>query len=443
MTSRTARGQEDKGAAAWHTLRLVLVAGALGASLIGCSSAPERIEAPVAQGDRSGIPDAVPRVEPRSRSGNMESYTVRGRRYFTKDDSKGHVERGIASWYGPGFHGRRTSNGEPYDMNAMTAAHKTLPLPTYARVTNLQNGKTAVVRINDRGPFHGPRVIDLSRAAATKLGVIGTGTAEVEVRALDPTSNEPVPNPFLISTNKPKTETQPQPFLDSLAEFGTARFEAPAAPRVADSGRTAASEAARPFPQPERESAPAKGRELAIADRPAEKARSESRAEARAAKAEARLAAKEAEAKARLAAKEAKAESRVAAKDTKAAKGRGDVVNAAPAKGKALAEVSPKGGKADKTGKVEKSEKAEKSDKGGSGMYVQVGAFGDRTNAEQLRKRLVKELAKLQVQVRSIDSKASPLYKVQVGPLDSRAKASHVSQQLAVLGVTKAHVVVE
>ena len=121
----------------------------------------------------------------------------------------------------------------------------------------------------------------------------------------------------------------------------------------------------------------------------------------------------------------------------KATKGRGDVVAAAPAKGKALAEADVKGGKADKTGK------AEKSDKGGSGMYVQAGAFGDRANAEQLRKRLVKELAKLQVQVRSIDGKASSLYKVQVGPLDSRAKASNVSQQLAALGVTKSHVVVE
>jgi len=367
----------------------------------------------------------------------METYVVRGRRYFTKDDSRGHVERGIASWYGPGFHGRKTSNGERYDMNAMTAAHKTLPLPTYARVTNMQNGKTAVVRINDRGPFHGPRVIDLSRAAATKLGVLGTGIAEVEVRALDPTSSEPVaPNPFLIAANKPKAEVQPQPFLDSLAEFGTARFEAPAAPRVADSGRAAASEAARPVPQPERRTAPAKGRELAIVDRPAEKVGSESpaqakAAEAKAAKAEARLAAKEAEAKARMAAKEAKAEARVAAKDTKAAKG------------KALAEVSPKGGKLDKTAKVEKSEKAGKSGQGGSGMYVQAGAFGDRANAEQLRKRLVKELAKLQVQVRSIDGKASQLYKVQVGPLDSRAKASHVSQKLAGLGVTKTHVVVE
>ena len=434
MTSRTAQGQD--GNAAWHLLRLVLLVGTLGGVLAGCSSAPERIEAPVVQGDRSGIPDAVPRVEPRSRSGNMESYTVRGRRYFTKDDSTGHVERGIASWYGPGFHGRKTSNGEPYDMNAMTAAHKTLPLPTYARVTNLQNGKTAVVRINDRGPFHGPRVIDLSRAAATKLGVIGTGTAEVEVRALDPTSDNPVAvNPFLIATNKPKATTQPQPFIDSLADFGTVRSEALAGPTVADSVQAAtrvpvaaADATTRPFPQPVRRADPALARELVVAERPIPKTKTESPMAAKEAQAEARLAAKVAKAEARLVAKEAKAYARLVAKEAKTVKGRGDLAEVAPAKGKTLADTSAK---------------ADKADKGGAGMYVQAGAFGDRANAEQLRKRLVKELAKLQVQVRSIDGKASSLYKVQVGPLDSRAKASDVSHQLAALGVTKSHVVVE
>ena len=318
------------GTTAWHTLRLVLLVGTLGGVLAGCSSAPERIEAPVVQRDPSGIPDAVPRVEPRSRSGNMDAYTVRGRRYFTKDDSTGHVERGIASWYGPGFHGRKTSNGEPYDMNAMTAAHKTLPLPTYARVTNLQNGKTAVVRINDRGPFHGRRVIDLSRAAATKLGVIGTGTAEVEVRALDPTSSDPVAgNPFLIAASKPRSEAKPQSFGDSLAEFGTARFEAPTAPWW----RTAAALRRRslaPFPLPPRQSEPTKARELVIAERPTQKTRADP-AEASAARAEARLAAKEARPwpvsrqsrprPRRNLRQRGQVWSRVAAKDTKATKG--------------------------------------------------------------------------------------------------------------------------
>lgn len=136
--------------------------------------------------DASHIPDAVPRVEPPSRQGNPDSYVVHGKRYYVKKSSHGFIQRGIASWYGKKFHGHRTSNGEIYDMYHMTAAHKTLPLPTYAEVTNLGNGKRVIVRINDRGPFHANRVIDLSYAAAKKLGVAANGTAKVEIRAIDP-----------------------------------------------------------------------------------------------------------------------------------------------------------------------------------------------------------------------------------------------------------------
>lgn len=133
--------------------------------------------------------DAVPRAEPRSRSGNPPSYVVFGKRYYTKASSQGHVERGLASWYGKKFHGRRTSSGETYNMYSMTAAHKTLPLPTYVRVINLDNKRSIVVRVNDRGPFHDGRIIDLSYAAAKKLGVLKHGTARVEVRAIDARSN--------------------------------------------------------------------------------------------------------------------------------------------------------------------------------------------------------------------------------------------------------------
>lgn len=131
-------------------------------------------------------PDAVPRVEPRSRGGNPDSYVVFGKRYHVMKNSNGYVERGIASWYGKKFHGRRTSNGEVYDMYAMTAAHKTLPIPSYVEVKNIRNGKKIIVRVNDRGPFHDGRIIDLSYAAAQKLGVAATGTGLVEVRAIDP-----------------------------------------------------------------------------------------------------------------------------------------------------------------------------------------------------------------------------------------------------------------
>ena len=134
----------------------------------------------------SNIPDAVPRYEPKSKFGNPESYVVAGRKYYVRKDSRGFVERGIASWYGTKFHGQRTSSGETYNMYAMTAAHKTLPLPTYATVRNLDTGKSIVVKINDRGPFHDNRIIDLSYVAAMKLGIIDAGTGLVEVSAIDP-----------------------------------------------------------------------------------------------------------------------------------------------------------------------------------------------------------------------------------------------------------------
>jgi rare lipoprotein A len=136
--------------------------------------------------DIAAIPDAVPRFEPRSRNGNPPFYDVLGRRYTVLSSAKDYVERGVASWYGPGFHGVSTSMGEPYDMYGMTAAHKTLPIPCYARVTNLSNGRSVVVRINDRGPFVANRLIDLSYTAAAKLDMLRGGTAMVEVRVVTP-----------------------------------------------------------------------------------------------------------------------------------------------------------------------------------------------------------------------------------------------------------------
>ncbi|MGH8454867.1 MAG: septal ring lytic transglycosylase RlpA family protein [Nevskiales bacterium] len=143
----------------------------------GSGVKPEpRRPAPVAAGD-----DA-----PRSKYGNPESYEVYGETYHVLPSARGYSERGMASWYGEDFHGKRTSSGEPYNMHAMTAAHKTLPLPSYVRVTNLRNRREVIVRVNDRGPFHDDRLIDLSFAAATELGVVRNGTAEVEVTAVDP-----------------------------------------------------------------------------------------------------------------------------------------------------------------------------------------------------------------------------------------------------------------
>ena len=140
----------------------------------------------------SAVPDAVPRIEPRARDGNPPFYDVFGKRYFVLSASQGFVERGVASWYGPGFHKVRTSSGEPYDMYGMSAAHKTLPLPAYVHVKNLQNGRSVVVRVNDRGPFVGNRIIDLSYTAAAKLDMLRAGTAMVEIRAIDPAAPAPV-----------------------------------------------------------------------------------------------------------------------------------------------------------------------------------------------------------------------------------------------------------
>jgi len=156
-------------------------------TLSACSVAPYRDSGPPPGSiNVSSIPNAVPKVEPRSKFGNPSSYVVNGRRYYVMASSKGYVERGIASWYGRKFDGHRTSSGETYDMYGMTAAHKELPLPTYVEVTNLKNGRRVVVKVNDRGPFQKNRIIDLSYAAAAKLGIIKHGTGLVEVRAIDP-----------------------------------------------------------------------------------------------------------------------------------------------------------------------------------------------------------------------------------------------------------------
>lgn len=177
--------------------------------LAGCSTGPARDAAPKQPKDLSDIQDAVPRAEPFSRYGNPPYYEVLGRRYYTLRSNKGFVERGIASWYGTKFHGKRTSSGERYDMYTMSAAHKTLPLPTYARVTNLNTDRSIIVRINDRGPFHDNRVIDLSYAAAAKLGILGPGTGLVEVRALDPDQPEPrTPQPRGSHPNGPTLYVQ-------------------------------------------------------------------------------------------------------------------------------------------------------------------------------------------------------------------------------------------
>jgi rare lipoprotein A len=151
--------------------------------IASCGRIPARNEA-----SESVVPETRAIVsserEPRSRYGNPRSYVVFGKTYRTLKSSNGFRERGVASWYGKKFHGRKTSSGEIYDMHQLTAAHKHLPLPTSVRVTNLENSRSIVVRVNDRGPFHDNRVLDVSFAAAKKLGMVDKGTAFVSIEAL-------------------------------------------------------------------------------------------------------------------------------------------------------------------------------------------------------------------------------------------------------------------
>lgn len=183
----------------------ILVLAALALALAACSSTPPVKQASTPAAPKGGgyylddgpeatpppnldaVPDAVPREEPLHRFANR-TYVALGSTYTPQTTRRAHSEEGLASWYGRRFHGKKTASGEPYDMYAMTAAHPTLPIPSYARVTALNTGKSVVVRINDRGPFHSKRVIDLSYTAAYKLGYLKSGSARVRVESLDPAS---------------------------------------------------------------------------------------------------------------------------------------------------------------------------------------------------------------------------------------------------------------
>lgn len=174
--------------------------------LTACKTVPiipeEKDSGPERPVSVSHIGEPVPKVEPRTRAGNSSPYKVLGKTYHVMQTPEGYKAQGVASWYGRKFHGRRTANGEIYDMYAMTAAHKTLPIPSYVRVTNLANKRSVIVRVNDRGPFHGDRIIDLSYTAAKKLGFENIGTAKVMVEYIDPMTHQqsaPKPVPAVAS----------------------------------------------------------------------------------------------------------------------------------------------------------------------------------------------------------------------------------------------------
>ncbi|HYW02388.1 MAG TPA: septal ring lytic transglycosylase RlpA family protein [Gammaproteobacteria bacterium] len=174
----------ERGTATLRLSALLLVA-----ALAGCAGLPRQDGAPAPSripDNITRIPNAKPRKLPRSPYGNPSSYKVDGHVYHVLKSAAGYEATGVASWYGTKFHGHRTASGEPYDMFAMTAAHRTLPIPSFVRVTDLRNGRSVVVKINDRGPFADNRLIDLSYAAAAKLHMLKHGTAPVRIRAITP-----------------------------------------------------------------------------------------------------------------------------------------------------------------------------------------------------------------------------------------------------------------
>jgi rare lipoprotein A len=178
-------------------LRISIISPIL-AAMMACSSAPEQTpespnagrysisqdRAPTRIVDLASIPEVIPEPLNRTGAGNRSPYTVLGKSYEVMPTEVGYNERGVASWYGEKFHGHKTSNGEVFDMFLASAAHKSLPIPSFLRVTNLDNNRSIVVRVNDRGPFHGDRVIDLSYAAAVKLGYADRGTARVQLESI-------------------------------------------------------------------------------------------------------------------------------------------------------------------------------------------------------------------------------------------------------------------
>lgn len=209
-------------------LRIVAAVSVM--ALVAACAGSVRDSAPRGDGRLATLPpDAIPRHEPPSRYGNGPVYEVFGKRYNVMPSSAGYSERGVASWYGRKFHGRLTSSREHYDMYEMTAAHKTLPLPTYVQVTNLRNSKSIVVRVNDRGPFVHNRIIDLSYAAAARLDMIRDGTSLVEVTAITfdetpvdrpprnappPPQPEALPEPAAAAPVEPLQAREPEPLVD-------------------------------------------------------------------------------------------------------------------------------------------------------------------------------------------------------------------------------------
>lgn len=319
----------------------ILLLGACGALPDRDNIVYNRDSAPAHSVDIASIPNAEPRIVPYSRYGNPTSYVVNGRRYKVMANSSNFQQQGTASWYGTKFHGRKTSSGEPYDMFAMTAAHKSLPLPTWVEVTNKKNNKRIIVKVNDRGPFVDDRILDLSFAAATKLGVVATGTAPVTIRAIDPAQ-------YLADKKRGG-----QPGTSSIASTrGLAPSPAGTIIKATTSNLTTTQESVLTSPAPT----------AVIAAAP---------------------------------------QQTVAAQPP----------TTTPAVATSNKLPAPIGG-----------------------FYLQIAAFSDRDNAEQLRLKL-QPLKPGDIQVNPDNQSGNDLYRVRIGPLSSLSEAGRVAAQVTMLGL--------
>jgi rare lipoprotein A len=343
--------------------------------------------------DLLAVPDAVPRVEPLHPFANRP-YRVFGVEYVPRPDLTEHRERGVASWYGRKFHGRRTSSGEPYDMYAMTAAHPTLPIPSYVRVTHVRNGRSVVVRVNDRGPFLHRRVIDLSYTAAYRLGYVDDGHAEVEVE-------------LLSSPSGPGRGPSPMPAPADVAR-ATGRAEPTRAQGPSEAARTSARATASAPPAPVEPAAPAPMLAEAVAverlsfetlidDRPPAPPASASAASASAS---------------------GSAASASAASASASGSAASASVASAPAAVLASAASAP----------VAAAPTASRAAQA-SGTWLQIGAFASRGNAEAVRARFSREVPWLAVPVDVL--RQGDTWRVQAGPWTSREDALAVAARIA------------
>lgn len=349
------------------------------------------------------------RAEAPSKSGNPESYVVFGKRYQVLGTSEGYRERGIASWYGDAFHGKKTSSGVPFDMHEISAAHKTLPIPTWVKVTNLRNGKSLVLRVNDRGPFVGDRVIDLSFAAAKELEVTGRGTAEVELEAVAPFQT------LADAWRRPKPgdagtllASRDRGSADTLAAAAGSTRALPWRPPAAVTPAPAGNEPWRPSEAPV--IAAATEAVPAAIDPPAETV-------PRPAEVSAAL---PLPADATVQPPVARLERRPPPADFRTPAGPPTSVRPAALAPQPLALAT--------------------AGTTSSGVFLQLGAFGDRRNAEALKTRIAGRFA----QPVTIDgSRNDGLLRVKIGPFQTEPEAERASLMVASLGLGRPRMVID